>query len=228
MRPSLTTKDGTVVRFFAKKNKHKEEKNDESPIKVECIDSRGSLLNHRFFRMMRSTQTAGFFQLSDSNYMPQAKDNINLVFLRDCKFKIFKDGMTEFVEKVEKLSSEKEREDIVQHFPSVVSDLIAMYESMSKSLKITLPDGEVLYGVPSIYMFKFNKWHSEHTAMCLESINDVLSDKLYEDWYAQLRSCLDFLYVAFELTISDAKLTLKDLNGDLDKEIADILASMHR
>jgi hypothetical protein len=62
----------------------------------------------------------------------------------------------------------------------------------------------------------------------MNSINDVLSDKLYEDWYATLRACLDYLYVAFDLTIQDAKLTLKDLNGDLDEEIQEILSKMSR
>jgi len=225
VRPGMVTKGGAAISFFFKPRK---QKNPEAPISIACVEERPSLLNHRFFRMMRSTQTAGFFQLDETLTKPLAKEVINLAFLKECKFKAFREGMTEFVEKVEGIEDLKLREDAVQHIPSAISDLVAMYEEMSKSLRIVLPGGEVLYGVPSVYMAKFNKWHSDHTAMCLDSINDVLSDRLYEDWYAQLRACLDFLHIAFDLTMQDAKLTLKDLNGDLDREIAEILASIHR
>lgn len=224
VKPTLITKEGAKLKFFSIKRK---EKNKDTPISIACVEERGSLLNHRFFRMMRSTQTAGFFQIGED--APLAKDIINLVFLRDCKFKVFREGITEFIEEIEGMPDVKSREERVQHVPSVISDLVAKYEEMSKSLRIVLPDGSVLYGVPSVYMTKFNKWHSDHTAMCLDSINDVLSDKLYEDWYAQLRASLDFLHIAFDLTMADAKLTLRDLNGDLDREIATILASIqHR
>jgi len=101
--------------------------------------------------------------------------------------------------------------------------MIAQYEKLSQNVKITLPDGGVVYGMPSSYLTKFNRWHSPHIAMCLDSIGDVLSDRLYDDWYSQLRACLDYFHVVFELTIEDAKNTLEELNGELDREIGKML-----
>ena len=210
----VTTKSGsTKISFF---RSHKK--------KVE----RPSLLNHRYFRMMHSTQISGFFQMETNSCTQLAKDVINLTFLRDCKFKVFEDGMRDFVAEIEALPTLKAREERTLQISDKISELITTYEEMSKSVRIALPGGAILYGVPSVYLSKFNKWHGDHTTMCLNSINDVLSDKLYEDWYATLRACLDYLYVAFDLTIQDARLTLKDLNGDLDKEIQEILSKMSR
>ncbi len=217
VRPNVETKDGTKISFFAKRKKALQ------PVASAEALNRPSLLNHRFFRMMRSTQTAGFFQIEDSTDRT-AKGAINLAFLRDCKFKVFREGIEKFVSDVECLPTVAQRESMVQQMLAKISELVNTYEEMAKSLRIMLPNDTVIYGVPRLYMVKFNKWHGDHTAMCLNSINDVLCDKLYEDWYATLRASLDYLYVVFDLTMQDAKLTLKDLNGDLDKEIEEILS----
>jgi len=212
------TSKGVKVSFFSKLLKSKKKKEETAKKGA----SRLSLTTHKFFKLLRNVQTEGFLQL-DNHYPPLPKEIINLTFLKDCKFKVFQEGMTKFVEEVEGLKSDDEKEERVQHIPSVISDLISKYAEIAESIRIELDEGRVIYGVPSTYIAKFNKWHSDHVTMCLRAINSVLGDKLYEDWFAELRACLDFLYIAFELTLQDANKTLNDLNGDLDEEIAEIL-----
>lgn len=212
------TSKGVKVSFFSKLFKSKKKKEETAKKGA----SKPSLTTHKFFKLLRNAQTEGFLQLGN-HCPPLPKEIINLTFLRDCKFKVFQEGMTKFVEEVEDLKSDDEKEEQVQHIPSVISDLIAKYTEMAESIRIELDEDRVIYGVPSVYIAKFNRWHNDHIIMCLKAINSVLGDKLYEDWFAELRACLDFLYIAFKLTLQDAKKTLNDLNGDLDKEIAEIL-----
>lgn len=215
---SATPKGDVKVSFLSRLFKRK-----KKPVATTAATRRPSLLKHRYFRLMRNIQVSGFFQIGSSGCPMLPKEAINLAFLRDCKFKVFEDGISEFVKVVESLKSDEEKEEKVQQISSVISNLIDKYVEMSASLRIELPDDRVIYGVPSTYINKFNKWHSDHISMCLEAINDILGDKLYEDWFAELRACLDILYIAFQLTIQDAKQTLNELNGELDKEIAEIL-----
>lgn len=204
---------GKVKVLFGRKNKTEEVEKEEETVQVECSDSRLTLLNHKYFKLMETAQTSGALLLANQSDNP-VKNAINMAFLVNCKFKVFADGILDFVKEQEKSNGAT-----LYKISGLIGELTNKYEHMSETLTIFLPDGRNIVGVPECYMIKFNNWHSEHVNVCLDGINETLSDKIYDDWYDQLRSILDYLHIAFKLTLIDAKRTLNSLNGDLDREI---------
>lgn len=179
-------------------------------------DGAPSLKHHRFFKLMEAAKNPAFLLTNGGPIT--AKEVINLAFLRDCKFKVFREGIFDFVSDLERHEG-----DGIGKLPGVINDLVEKYERMSRTIEIMLPNGRVLCGVPKCYMQKFNSWHHPHTRLCLDGINGVLSDRIYPDWWTRTAAALEYLYMAFEMTREDANRTLAQLNGDLDREIAEML-----
>jgi len=223
LRPEVIQENEKMrIIFFAgfkkKKNSFQDDKdNCEDVEKID--DSCGPTpLAHRFFKYM-AVYSSGQLKISDNLVPVTAKEAINLAFLRDCMFKIFYDGILEYTKKILTAPSDEEKEKLVQNIPLKIQELINVYNDKASQIPIQLPNGIIIKGVPLVYINKFNQWHDEHVALCLDNITYVLRDKMYTGWYDELRSCLDFLLLAFQLTEQDARKTLNSLNGELDKAI---------
>lgn len=223
LRPEVIQEDGKRrIIFFAgfkkKQNSHQKDENNCDDIdKID--DSCGPTpLAHRFFKYM-AVGSSGQLKISDNLVPVTAKESINLAFLRDCMFKIFYDGILEYTKKILATTSDEEKEKLVQNIPLKIQELTNIYNDKALQIPIQLPNGITIKGVPLVYINKFNQWHDEHVALCLDNIIYVLRDKMYTGWYDELRSCLDFLLLAFQLTEQDARKTLNSLNGELDKAI---------
>lgn len=173
-----------------------------------------SLLHHRFFQFMSSAESPGFFYFDGSD-----KGLINETFLR-LKFSVFKKGITDFVTRMEKTNG-----DGIGTLPDIIQTLVREYESKSINLKTKLNGGIEICGVPKSYMKKFNVWHLPHAKLVIENVTNVLADRLYPNWQSRCAACLEHLYFIFQITIEDGFLTLPQLNGDLDEEIAEMHSS---
>lgn len=180
-----------------------------------------SLRHHRFFKLMESAKNSSFL-VPDGGVLT-AKDAINVAFLRDCKFKVFREGMIDFVTQLERREG-----DNIGAFPETINNLVERYEMMAHKLVIDLPDGSTICGVPTCYLRKFSAWHASHAQLALDGVSSVIADRIYPDWWTRAAAALEYLYMAFELTREDSARTLAQLNGDLDTEIADMLAKGDR
>jgi len=205
-------KGGTVIDFESENSAPVAEKIAEA---VPSVAEWPSLLHHRFFKLMARAETPQFFYCGEDS----PKNRINEAFLH-LKFTTFREGITEFTKQLELNNGAN-----ISRLPEVIVDLIREYERKSQTLRITLPDGTVICGVPKCYIVKFSRWHAPHASMALDNIADVLSDRIYPDWQSRHTSNLDYLHMAFQLTIEDGLLTLPQLNGDLEDEIASMVCN---
>lgn len=186
----------------------------EKPVEPE----RPSLLHHRLFHILRNAQSPGFILCStygDSS----PKCAINTAFVRDCKVKIFYDGLQEFFTNIEENDGGG-----LSKLPEKISALIDDYERAARRITIELPGGQLIVGVPNCYMRKFNNWHTPHVKLCLSGITEALDSRFYPDWWTRATVCMEYIAMAFDLTFEDAERTLGQLNGDLDREISEIIA----
>lgn len=174
-----------------------------------------SLLHHRFFKLMARAETPHFFRSGEDG----AKDRINEAFLA-LKFRTFRRGIKEFVKTLEESDGAR-----IGTLAEQIVALVKEYEREATRLEIELPGGEVLCGVPRCYLAKFGRWHAPHESMAIDNINDVLADRLFPCWQARCSSALDYLHMAFQLTVEDGQKTLPQLNGDLDREILEMLCN---
>jgi hypothetical protein len=198
------------------------ELNSDDATEVEEIDDRKynrrvtdrnwNLREHKLFKLLEMSQ-------NNSPYLESQVTNkliINNVYLQDCVFRSLKDDVYDFVCKVEKNNGER-----LDNLNEVLYNSIERYKLLSSKITIKLIDGSVIMGIPDIYLFKLNKWMDEHITFCLHEIQHTIADAYYMGWQYKLSTCLEYLYVMCTLIIEDANRTMKRLNGELDKEIAD-------
>jgi hypothetical protein len=209
---TLFIKFTKITRIFGPKNIGVELLNADDLKKLK--DKEWSLLDHKLFKFLERYRYTSFLKMSSTEQYT-IKDAINNTFLRDCKFKIIGEILFYFIKDLEKTSGKD-----IEEFPSVINRIVETYEQLAKKILIELPNGKKIYGVPDCYINKFNYWHSDHIKLCLDGIYSVLAEKVY-DWKIKAAFCLEYIYVCLQLTLDDAKKTLSNLNGDLDKEISE-------
>lgn len=200
IRPKKLSYNGNSIEFDTEKKE---------------IEDDWSLFNHKFFRILEAQKNSNSFYFTN---IVTNKDCVNIVFLRDCKFRIMQEEMFSFIKEATRTEGKN-----LDTLPTFINHIIDTYEEVSKSIRIELTNGTIIYGVPNCYINKFNNWHSEHIKICIEGINSVISDKLYTNWKFKASTLLEHLYFIIQLTLLDAQRTLSQLNGDLDKEIEEKL-----
>lgn len=178
---------------------------------------RPSLVHHRLFNLLRNAMTPGFIMHINSEHCSE-KQAINSTFVKDCKVKVFYDGLYEFF-----IDLEKHAGAGLSRLPDKITDLIEDYEREAARMPIELPGGRIIIGVPSSYMRKFNNWHTPHVKLCLSGITDALASRFYPDWWTRATVCMEYIAMAFDLTFEDAEKTLCQLNGDLEREISEMV-----
>ena len=183
-------------------------------------NERQELLKHRFFQLMDMVKMDGYIMRTSPD---TDKKRINIAFLRDCMFYTMNKGLKDFFKTMESTEGKE-----LYMLPSVILSLMNEYADKAKTIKILLNDNVVIYGVPTCYIGRFNSWNYEHHKVLMESIQDVISDAFYVDWYMKCVACLDYLYNCYALTIYDANRTLGQLNGNLEAEIQLIVNSQKK
>lgn len=87
-----------------------------------------------------------------------------------------------------------------------INEILRRYESKALEEK-----------VPQVVIDRFNQWHSDRVKQMYEVINDVCDDDAYANNTIRTKIIFDFVVVVINWTISDAKKTLINLNGELNK-----------
>lgn len=182
-------------------------------------DKKPTLLKHRFFQLMDTVRMNGYIMSDrpDSN-----KKIISIVFLQQCLFYTINKGMKEFFKKMEETQGET-----LYMLPSTILKLMNDYADKARTINVVLCDGTIIHGIPDCFISRFNEWNHEHHKVLMESIQDVISDAFYSDWYMKCVACLDYLYNCYALTVYDANRTLGQLNGNLEAEI-ELLRQMNQ
>lgn len=216
---------GAVAFGFKKIGKFKAKSGDKE-IEYDSSEGRGSgetgqrpsLIHHRLFHLLRNAMSPGFVMNAPPEECTE-KWAINSTFIKDCKVKVFYDGLYEYFADLEKHEGSG-----LSRLPDKINNLIDEYEHEARRTPIELPGGQIIIGVPSCYMKKFNNWHTPHVKLCLSGITDALDSRFYPDWWIRATVCLEYIAMAFDLTFEDAEKTLCQLNGDLEREIAEMVS----
>lgn len=140
-------------------------------------------------------------------------------FLEDCKVKVFYDNLRAFVVAIELLKTEEEKINMLSTIINRIYDWIEEYNKKAEDIRIDLPDGTCIYGIPSVFIKKFDDWHSQHVDATVLKIKQTFYSSFYTSWQLKLIMILDHIDTAFLLTVKDAEKTLLSLNGDLEEEI---------
>jgi hypothetical protein len=87
-----------------------------------------------------------------------------------------------------------------------VNEILRRYEAKALEEKI-----------PQIVIDRFNQWHSDRIKQMYETINDVCDDESFSNNSIRTKIIFDSIVVVINWTISDARKTLINLNGELNK-----------
>jgi hypothetical protein len=87
-----------------------------------------------------------------------------------------------------------------------INEIVRRYEAKALDQKI-----------PQVVIDRFNYWNSDHIRQLYNVINDVCDDDIYTNNTIKTKIIFDYVVVVINWTISDAKKTLIDLNGELNK-----------
>jgi len=175
--------------------------------------------DHEFFSNMRKYENIPLFSKlydSKSNYSDYFKFKMFLLdaYIRKCKINIFRKNIETFVKLVETTNGEH-----INNILTILYDSIAEYEGVAEKLRIELPNGTVIFGIPHEMIREFNKWHSPKVEATVEKISDILKSSFHNSWQLKLIMILGYLDFVFAYTIKDSILTLESLNGTLEKKL---------
>jgi hypothetical protein len=140
-------------------------------------------------------------------------------FISECKCVVFQKRLLEYIESF-KGKTDQEGLTLISNIVQNIGEWVEEYESMAKSLPITLSDGRSIIGVPLCFISKFTAWHAPHVDMVVYKVKDIVRNNFYETWQIKLILILDVIDSAFYLTKRDAEKTIDSLNGGLDSEIS--------
>jgi len=185
---------------------------DPSPAVVVLTGKRQSVVNHRLF-MAEAEFISSVRGLDDGS----AKAAVAVAFLKDCKFASVYRHMKKFAKNIEASEGEE-----LKNFPIVLSHIMADYAERAKTVEIRI-GSRIICGVPSSWNRKFDRWHNPHVDMLLKTIREILTDDYYYDWWATTTACFDMMYTVLMLTMEDAHKALLEINGDLDREVAEMI-----
>jgi hypothetical protein len=174
-----------------------------------------------FFTLKKMMERGVEFEKGSAN---PNKIRITEVFLEDCLSFVFYTRLKDWVQRLEEMSLGPSRDvDYCLEELYTVSDKIYKwideYNQKARELRIDLPDGRYISGVPENFIRKFDTWHEVHIETILSKIRQILYSEFYGTWQLKLILILDHLDTVFLLTEYDARKALAGLNGDLDKEI---------
>lgn len=142
-----------------------------------------------------------------------SKSKVAVAFLRDAKFPAIYKHLRNFVAEAEKTKG-KNLKNTFEMVQSIVRD----YEKEALTLEIRCGNF-LLPGVPPIWNERFAKWHEPHLDIFVHQIRSYIGDSYFANWRSTLDAILNAFVFIMWLTLTDAKKTLTDLNGDIDHYI---------
>lgn len=149
---------------------------------------------------------------------------IHEVFIRECKCQVFYDELKKFIDEIQ---ISRDPNNFLYSITDKIYEWIQEYNDKARGIKIIFNSGKIIYGVPEIYIRKFDQWHDAHIGAVLQKIRGVLHSDFYKSWKLRLFVILEHLDMAFILTFQDAEKTLGELNGELDRAITERINSMN-
>lgn len=187
-----------------------EEARYESPAGVP------GFMEHRFFRLMDKALDGKVVKLkakSASTEMADIKNKAFSYFLFECKTRIFRDMIEEFVNDC--LCTFGKRE-ILSSIIQRTSRAIHNYEAAARKAQVEIDKDRILLNIPDIMIDKFNEWHQTHVDITLNKLESIVESQFYPTWQLKLISILDTFETIFAVTFDYAEYSLSTLNGELD------------
>ena len=172
--------------------------------KIDGLNVETNLLSHPLFSELHSNIT---YKIDLMKMDSLGRQKIFNRFLK-IKFKTFDEEIRKFVvlPGLDKLSSTELEAKIKENLYSTIKK----YEDRCHTA-----------GIPMFVIEKFNVWHKEHVALVGHLVETSCSNPFYYTNTEKMANVLDAYKIGFSLTISDAAITLKDLNGTLSKWLED-------
>ncbi|HOV13030.1 MAG TPA: hypothetical protein PK771_02000 [Spirochaetota bacterium] len=175
-----------------------------------CIKK--SLTRHPFFELMQYFIDIAIPQLEISHELKKIVVTEFLII----KFTVFKTILYDYIANQEQIlisGGVVSTDDINEIFLNGIKE----YNSLAREKEIK-HNGRIIK-IPEIFIKKFDKWHSPHVELTFQSIKDISNNDIYPDEMMKLLSIIEMFMIAFKLTISDAMISINELNGQLEKEL---------
>lgn len=195
LKPKEITKDG--VKW--------ENGNSEKP-------ESSSILHHRLFKFFESCESPGALSLDGESDKSILCEN----YLK-LKFKTLHDGYYDFFKNLERHDF-----DGLSKLPNEVNEWVNQYELKASKMITHTSKGDIC-GIPKCFNQKFSKWHKRHATQLFDDYDNALSDRQYENNRERALVMLTATFFALRETIQDARYTLDNLNGDLDRELDEMI-----
>lgn len=170
-----------------------------------------AILHHRLFSFMDRVLAPGGISLSGSS----DKVMIAETYLK-IKFQVLREGLEDFFRR-----AAKREFDGISELPHAVVEMVERYEALAAKAEYRLTGGTICR-LPTSFSRKFARWHKRHADQFFEDCESVKADRGLRDNRERAWLMAESMFFALRETIYDAQLALGDLNGDLDREIAEI------
>lgn len=158
------------------------------------------LFNHPLFQKLRTYLNYEINHLVIGEPLREAIFRDFLVI----KFTCIRDGFLRFLEKgsLERMDSDTYQSRILE----CIDEIIKNYEEEA-----------IKEGIPEIVLIKFNEWHKDRISAIYDFLRDIHDAKIFTSNTARTYVVFDFIVHILNMTVLDAKRTLVNLNGELNK-----------
>lgn len=194
-----------TIALFCKYWYDKKTKENELKLEQEKIPE-VSLKNHPFFERMKVLRA----QISTLSIQNKGKQAVIRDILAN-KFTIVIEEYWNMIVEIDEKHEDLTDEELFNIINNSVREGLKKHLVYYVDGDYTIQEKQCL----EIVMQKFNVWHSHRVNNLFQSIQNVCFSKFYPDIVSKTSVCLDVLLAAFIDVISDAELTLNQLNGDL-------------
>jgi hypothetical protein len=177
------------------------------------------LSKHEVFTNLQSYIERGI----DLSVLPGSEEKkiIAKAFFERCEIPVFKDRLKEFITSIED-TAEENKLTTLYNLPELLYQWVDECEQKALSLKIDFDDA-CMYGIPKIFIDRFNKLNKDHIQFTYEKIKSIMFSSFYRTWQIRTIVILELFDVMFTIKKDDVTKAMMSLNGELDAEINKVL-----
>jgi len=158
--------------------------------------------------------------------MSPEKKIVIKTFIEECWVPLFRDKIKGFVDLLTSCSAEDCMRTLYTLPEKIYEGIEECYHS-AKEVRISLPNGRFIIGVPPVFIERFKEWSKSHTYLLVKKVKGTIYSSFYRTWQMRMIVILDLFDTYFALTKEDLEATVVSLNGEMEKAIKEYLVQPH-
>jgi hypothetical protein len=175
------------------------------------------LSQHEFFTEIGSIIEQGISVLPLDSNSDVVK--VTRVFIEDCVLNTYRKELHDFVSKLVSEVQEDSKLESLYNLPKLVYQWQDKYMEYSKTIRILLKDGYVLYGVPDSLIKNYQQWSSDYISFLFDKIKSIIFSSFYTTWQLRMIVVMDLYSTIFSLILRDINKAFENITLELNSDI---------